>query len=594
MSVNYTINKTDGTILAIVPQETIQVTAGLTLIGKNYIAFGEALNENLVHMAENFANTISPTSPLTGQLWFDKLSNNLKVYNGSGFKSLVTGTFQSTSPSAPVNNELWYDTGSSRLYVYQSGSFRLIGPTNSDPLTNVISDSIADTLGNLHTVLRFQINRTNFAIASNDTFTPAVTQSGFSTNSLIQPGLNLGTDATKLYKFVGTATKSTALDDGSALGLIASNVVRSDTSGTITGALTASLGFATGTSGSLKFQATSGNTLQIINGIANTDLAIQTTDGVSTKNTIYITGNNQRVGINTIAPSSSLHVLGDTTLDGPVTITGTATGVTAATADNTTKLATTAYVKNQLVDTVLTKNLTGPTVATTPPSSSNDQSIPTTGWVKTQLGSLSLGITGITVQKDNTNQGSPAGITTVNFTGPNVSVVGAGGNVDVTIASPANTPSGIITMWYGTAATVPAGWSICDGTLGTPDLRDRFIVGAGNSYATAAASSLSTTSVSTNAGSHNHGGTTGSTAISEAQMPSHTHATATLHSRTVSNGGSASDMLTNVNVGTPVTNLNANTGGGLGHTHTISSDGTHNHTVNVLPPYYALYFIMKL
>lgn len=45
-------------------------------------------------------------------------------------------------------------------------------------------------------------------------------------------------------------------------------------------------------------------------------------------------------------------------------------------------------------------------------------------------------------------------------------------------ASGAGVPTGVIVMWSGTIATIPAGWSLCDGTGGTPDLTDKFIVGA--------------------------------------------------------------------------------------------------------------------
>lgn len=40
-------------------------------------------------------------------------------------------------------------------------------------------------------------------------------------------------------------------------------------------------------------------------------------------------------------------------------------------------------------------------------------------------------------------------------------------------------PSGVIAMWYGSIVSIPNGWTLCDGTAGTPDLRDRFIWGAG-------------------------------------------------------------------------------------------------------------------
>ena len=45
----------------------------------------------------------------------------------------------------------------------------------------------------------------------------------------------------------------------------------------------------------------------------------------------------------------------------------------------------------------------------------------------------------------------------------------------------AQLPSGVIVMWSGSMERIPKGWSLCDGTKGTPDLRDRFVVGAGSS-----------------------------------------------------------------------------------------------------------------
>jgi len=43
-------------------------------------------------------------------------------------------------------------------------------------------------------------------------------------------------------------------------------------------------------------------------------------------------------------------------------------------------------------------------------------------------------------------------------------------------------PTGVIVMWSGSIASIPSGWALCNGANGTPDLRSRFIVGAGNTY----------------------------------------------------------------------------------------------------------------
>ena len=49
----YTINKTDGSVLATITDGTIDNTSSLTLFGKSYSGFGELLNENLVKLLEN-------------------------------------------------------------------------------------------------------------------------------------------------------------------------------------------------------------------------------------------------------------------------------------------------------------------------------------------------------------------------------------------------------------------------------------------------------------------------------------------------------------------------------------------------------------
>lgn len=67
-------------------------------------------------------------------------------------------------------------------------------------------------------------------------------------------------------------------------------------------------------------------------------------------------------------------------------------------------------------------------------------------------------------------------------------------------------PAGVIAMWSGSAASIPAGWALCNGLNGTPNLRDRFVVGAGTSYAV--------------------GDTGGQNAITS--VPAHTHGAGTL------------------------------------------------------------------
>ena len=166
-------------------------------------------------------------------------------------------------------------------------------------------------------------------------------------------------------------------------------------------------------------------------------------------------------------------------------------------------------------------------------------------------------------------------------------------------------PRGVITMWSGAIDNIPTGWSLCNGTSGTPDLRDRFVVGAGSAYAVGNTGGSTTTSSAGGhthtmaaAGGHNHGGVSGSTALTEAQMPPHYHTynTATGSAYEYGTGLSGTSGLDSVTGSTTGT-----TGSGAGHNHTISSEPDHSHTVNsvgghehsVTPPYYALAYIMK-
>ena len=82
----YTINKTDGSVLATITDGTIDNTSSLTLFGKSYSGFGELLNENLVKLLENQASTSTPYAPLKGELWFDTTTLQIKVYDGTSFK----------------------------------------------------------------------------------------------------------------------------------------------------------------------------------------------------------------------------------------------------------------------------------------------------------------------------------------------------------------------------------------------------------------------------------------------------------------------------------------------------------------------------
>jgi hypothetical protein len=88
-------------------------------------------------------------------------------------------------------------------------------------------------------------------------------------------------------------------------------------------------------------------------------------------------------------------------------------------------------------------------------------------------------------------------------------------------------PYGAIMMWSGIVASIPESWHLCDGTNGTPDLRGRFIVGAGGAYAPLEVGGSDTANGTATiglGGAHTHTLTIAGHALTEAEMPAHNHA----------------------------------------------------------------------
>jgi len=142
-------------------------------------------------------------------------------------------------------------------------------------------------------------------------------------------------------------------------------------------------------------------------------------------------------------------------------------------------------------------------------------------------------------------------------------------------------PSGGIILWSGSVASIPSGWFLCDGNNSTPDLRDRFVVGAGSSYAVGATGGASSVTLSTS------------------QIPSHTHT----FSGTTSHVG---DHTHSIPDGSGVDGASALEAGLVTGTVQSGAAGAHSHTFSGTtaatgsgsshenrPPYYALAYIMK-
>jgi len=81
---SYFVNKTDGSVIVVLDGTKDTTSTSLVLFGRLTTNYGDQTNENFVRLLENFSNSTSPPNPISGQLWFDRNTNNLKVYNTAG------------------------------------------------------------------------------------------------------------------------------------------------------------------------------------------------------------------------------------------------------------------------------------------------------------------------------------------------------------------------------------------------------------------------------------------------------------------------------------------------------------------------------
>jgi len=303
----YTINLTDGTIFATIADGTINTASSMTLVGKNYAGYGEFLDENFVHLLESSSSSTAPGAPLTGQLWWDKGNNLLKVYNGSAFKVISGATSSSTAPSGGVTGDLWFDTVNQQLKVYTGAAWLLVGPafTSGQGTTGAIADTITDNVAVSHVVIKLFVEDSLVGIVSKDaTFTPAAAISGFTT---VKPGITLASSiGAQTPLFQGTALNSQLLDD-----LDSSQFLRSDAADTTNSTLGVLNDDGLSVGSDSDFRATvSGTTVNLSNQTQDGNLALRINDGGSTTTLINLEG-----ATSTVLPGANASInMGSTTL----------------------------------------------------------------------------------------------------------------------------------------------------------------------------------------------------------------------------------------------------------------------------------------
>ncbi len=317
----YTINKTDGTIVATITDGTVNNSTSLQLFGKSYSGFGEGLNENLVKLLENAASTSAPTSPLKGELWFDTSTNQVKVYDGTSFKPTGGAKASASAPTSPSVGDLWLDSTNDQVFAYTGDSrghqvndgWELIGPafTAGQTESGWKIETLASSGGN-KVVSSMYAGATRVAILSKETFTPSVSQTGFAS---IKAGITL--NSTLGAVFEGSSTQASTLDvsgttNTSGTVIAGGNFLRADAADTTTGQLTIDTdnGLRVGDSQELTISVASNN-VTVAQTSLDKNLSFTINDGGVTKTPLALTGS-----------TGAIALTGNVTIDGNLTITG--------------------------------------------------------------------------------------------------------------------------------------------------------------------------------------------------------------------------------------------------------------------------------
>lgn len=340
---SYKINFTDTTtpndpnkLSLTVEDLSLNTETSLVFVGKNYPGYAKFIGENFLHLLENFASEVKPANPVTGQLWYDTSTSQLKVNvngNPNGWAEASGIKRDLIAPSIATPGDLWVNPATQQLYLFNASSqWALVGPQFSETSdTGIRIEKIADISNNERPVVTTFANNKRVAIFSTTEFFPKLSIDGF---SKIYQGVTLSSedfdnDGIFRNKYWGVAEKADALVVGNRT-IPAANFLRSDVSSTSNFSLNIRNASGVNIGDSLETSISSnisGVTLAHKNG-GSIFLNTSENNTLGTNTVVTVTAN-KRVGINKSDPTRTLDVLGDVKASGNVE-TSTLTVTTSA------------------------------------------------------------------------------------------------------------------------------------------------------------------------------------------------------------------------------------------------------------------------
>ena len=546
---SYIINKRDGTQLTTVLEGTTDTTAtSLTLVGQNYIGWGEIFQENLVHLMENFASSALPANALVGQLWFDTTAKSLKVLVAEDlWRPLSTSAAGTLPPASPNVGDFWYDTNTRQVKVWNSTVWQIVGPvyTVQQGPTGANAVTIADSLNTPRHAVTLETKGATFAIFNpNPEFATLNEVPGF--GNTIPRGFSFRSNISTDVLFHGTVENAMTLQ-----GISPDVFVRGDQDDFTTGNLNiinnGGIWLGENSEARITYEPVTNN---VIFAVSKEETNFRLT-GVYNSGEKTMLQSNVQTGMLTVYddPVDSMGISTKNYTDNNITQAegrqDTNLRSNVAAINNSIGILTTEinrvnnYAFNSITQlnadvalraTIASPTLTGTPAAPTAAAGTNTTQLATTAFVKTA--------------------------------------------VDAAVAQiPPGIPTGGIILWSGSVGTIPTGWALCNGTNGTPDLRSRFVVGAGSAY-----------NVNATGGSAN------------AVVVSHSHSiTDPTHRHNSQYDGRTPSGIDGIGAGSEI--------GGMGGSYTfpttysatgitVNSTGQSGIDAN-LPPYYALCYIMK-
>lgn len=310
----YNITKTDGTNLVTIADGTTDTSySSLTLIGKNFAGYGEFVNENLVHLLENFSNSAAPNNPIQGQLWWKKASDgspaSMQVYDGTQWKAIGAAEVKSTEPVGTKSpGDAWWDSTNNQYKVWTGSTWTVVGPvyTTSTGVSGAIPTTTTNPniTGGSSSVVKIMAGNEVVAVVSKDPTFTTTSIPGFTT---ISPGITLNPSISGIT-FNGTATNASKLG-----GYPAADYLRAGSSAPITApvVITNDAGLTFGADGEGKLGVT-GSDVILRNTAVNGDINLNVKYNGADFTALIVDGATGKV----LVPGNS----SITSADGPTTV----------------------------------------------------------------------------------------------------------------------------------------------------------------------------------------------------------------------------------------------------------------------------------